>query len=69
MADKTKPNVPTAELPPEAIEFAGKMYNAARAGEIDILKQALEAGLPANMTNEKGDSLVRSSHNRRDSPG
>jgi hypothetical protein len=69
MANQTKPNAPTAELTPEAIEFAGKMYNAARAGEIDVLKQALEAGLPPNMTNEKGDSLVCSSHNRRCSPG
>jgi hypothetical protein len=45
-------------LPPEAIAFAGRMYDAARAGQIDIFQQALPAGLPANMTNEKGDSLV-----------
>jgi hypothetical protein len=48
----------TPELPPEAIAFAGKMYDAARAGQMDIFQQALPAGLPANMTNEKGDSLV-----------
>ncbi|KAI1483662.1 hypothetical protein K445DRAFT_322543 [Daldinia sp. EC12] len=47
-----------ASLPPEAIEFAGRMYNAARAGEIEIFQQALPAGLPPNMTNEKGDSLL-----------
>ena len=47
-----------SELPPEAIAFASKMYDAARAGQIDIFQQALPAGLPANMTNEKGDSLV-----------
>ncbi|KAI5859775.1 ankyrin [Durotheca rogersii] len=45
-------------LPPEAIEFAGRMYNAARAGDRDIFEQALPAGLPANLTNEKGDTLL-----------
>lgn len=46
------------DLPPEAIALAGRMYDAARAGQIDIFQQALPAGLPANMTNEKGDTLV-----------
>ncbi|KAL7619480.1 hypothetical protein AAE478_010019 [Parahypoxylon ruwenzoriense] len=45
-------------LPPEAIEFAGRMYNAARAGDKEIFEQALPAGLPANLTNEKGDTLL-----------
>lgn len=47
------------ELPPEAIAFAGRMYDAARQGDIPIFEQALPAGLPSNMTNEKGDTLVR----------
>jgi hypothetical protein len=47
-----------AQLPPEAIAFATRMYDAARNGQMDIFQQALPAGLPANMTNEKGDSLV-----------
>jgi hypothetical protein len=51
-------NNTAADLPPEAIAFATRMYDAARAGQIDIFQQALPAGLPANMTNEKGDSLV-----------
>lgn len=45
-------------LPPEAIAFATRMYDAARSGQLDIFEQALPKGLPANMTNEKGDSLV-----------
>ena len=45
-------------LSPDAIAFAARMYDAARAGQMDIFEQALPAGLPANMTNEKGDSLV-----------
>ncbi|TVY54365.1 putative ankyrin repeat protein [Lachnellula cervina] len=47
-----------SELPPEAIAFASKMYDAARAGQMDIFQQALPAGLPAGMTNDKGDSLL-----------
>lgn len=47
-----------SELPPEAIAFATRMYDAARSGQMDVFQQALPAGLPANMMNEKGDSLV-----------
>jgi ankyrin repeat protein len=46
------------QLTPEVIAFATKMYDAARAGQVDTFEQALPAGLPANMTNDKGDSLV-----------
>ncbi|KAK1483537.1 hypothetical protein CCUS01_15719 [Colletotrichum cuscutae] len=47
-----------SSLPPEAIALAGRMYDAARKGDLAIFQQALPAGLPANMTNEKGDTLV-----------
>lgn len=46
-------------LPPEAIALAGRLYDGARAGDMALFQQALPAGLPANMTNEKGDTLVR----------
>ncbi|KAG0647427.1 ankyrin repeat [Hyphodiscus hymeniophilus] len=55
MADSINPSPP---LPPEAIAFATRMYDAARAGQMDVFQQALPAGLPSNMTNEKGDSLI-----------
>lgn len=58
MADKINIDPSAPQLPPEAITFATKIYDAARAGQMDIFEQALPAGLPANMTNEKGDSLV-----------
>ncbi|KAE8445637.1 hypothetical protein EG329_013271 [Mollisiaceae sp. DMI_Dod_QoI] len=45
-------------LPPEALAFATKIYDAARSGQLDIFEQALPKGLPANMTNEKGDTLL-----------
>ncbi|PBP19180.1 hypothetical protein BUE80_DR010008 [Diplocarpon rosae] len=49
---------PSTDLPPEAIAFATRMYNAARAGQTAVFEQALPAGLPVNLTNEKGDSLL-----------
>lgn len=58
-ATSTSPNgAAPAEIPPEAIEFATRMYNAAREGQIDVFQEALPAGLPANLTNDKGDTLV-----------
>ncbi|KAL0939766.1 ankyrin-like protein [Colletotrichum truncatum] len=45
-------------LPPEAIALAGRLYDGARSGNIELFQQALPAGLPANMTNEKGDTLL-----------
>jgi hypothetical protein len=56
MADQT--NIVPPGLTPEAIAFASRMFDAARAGQMDIFHQALPAGLPANMTNDKGDTLV-----------
>jgi len=46
------------ELPPEAVALAGRLFEAARSGQIDILEQALSRGLPANLTNDKGDTLL-----------
>ncbi|KAI6779961.1 putative ankyrin repeat protein PA3287-like protein 1 [Emericellopsis cladophorae] len=55
--DAPTANEPSS-IPPEAIALAGRMYNAARQGDMAILGQALLAGLPPNMTNEKGDTLL-----------
>lgn len=49
----------SGSLPPEAVAFAGRMYDAARNGDLPVFEQALPAGLPSNMTNEKGDTLVQ----------
>ncbi|KAI5466835.1 ankyrin repeat-containing domain protein [Mariannaea sp. PMI_226] len=54
----TQPVDPLASLPQEAVELAGRMYDAARIGDLPILQQALPAGLPPNLTNEKGDTLL-----------
>lgn len=50
---------PTDSLPAEVTALAGRMYDAARTGDLVIFQQTLPAGLPPNMTNEKGDTLVR----------
>ena len=58
------PPVPPAsadQLPPEAIALAGRLFDAARKGQMDIFEQAIPRGLKPNMTNEKGDSLVSDS--------
>lgn len=47
------------ELPPEAIDLATRLFEAARQGDPEgLLRAALQQGLGANMTNYKGDSLV-----------
>lgn len=51
----------TLSLSPEAIALAARMYDSARRGDLAVFQQALPAGLPPNMTNDKGDTLVRSS--------
>ncbi|KAF4589292.1 Ankyrin-like protein [Ophiocordyceps camponoti-floridani] len=44
--------------PPEVIALASRMYEAARQGDLAVLQQALPAGLPANLTNDKGETLL-----------
>lgn len=48
-----------SDLPPEAIALATRFFDAARSGQMDIFEQGLPKGLPANLTNDKGDTLVR----------
>lgn len=45
-------------LPQEAIDLATRFFNAARTGDLPIFEQSIPAGLPANLTNDKGDTLV-----------
>ncbi|EXJ65175.1 hypothetical protein A1O7_01515 [Cladophialophora yegresii CBS 114405] len=45
-------------LPPEAVALARRFFDAARSGQIEIFEQALPRGLPANLTNDKGDTLL-----------
>lgn len=46
------------ELDEETIEFAHRMFDLARSGGTEELTGNVAAGLPANLTNEKGDTLL-----------
>ncbi|MFF9196095.1 ankyrin repeat domain-containing protein [Streptomyces sp. NPDC014779] len=43
---------------PEVVELAGKVFDLARSGDAATLAAYLDAGVPANLSNEKGDTLV-----------
>ncbi|MEV7013133.1 ankyrin repeat domain-containing protein [Streptosporangium sp. NPDC051022] len=43
---------------PELEEFATRLFDLARTGETDRLRAYVEAGVPANLTNDRGDTLV-----------
>jgi ankyrin repeat protein len=42
----------------ELIEFATRLFGLARAGETEQLAAYLDAGVDANLANQKGDTLV-----------
>ncbi|MFD6421293.1 ankyrin repeat domain-containing protein [Streptomyces sp. NPDC060198] len=43
---------------PELVELATKVFDLARRGETDTLAAYVDAGVPANLTNDRGDSLL-----------
>ncbi|MBW1603369.1 ankyrin repeat domain-containing protein [Streptomyces sp. JJ66] len=43
---------------PEVLQLAAKVFDLARAGETDTLAAYVDAGVPPNLTNDKGDTLV-----------
>ncbi len=43
---------------PEVVELAGKVFDLARQGETEALAAYVDAGVPANLTNDRGDTLV-----------
>lgn len=47
-----------SNLPPAALELAAKLFDLARAGETAVLSQYLSAGIPKNLTNSSGDTLL-----------
>jgi ankyrin repeat protein len=42
----------------DVIELAGQLFDAARAGDAELLRRYVGAGVPANLTNSAGDSLL-----------
>ena len=45
-----------SELPQETLNFAAKVFDLARSGDEKMMHAYLNAGLPANLTNERGES-------------
>ena len=45
-------------IDPGVIELAGRVFDLARGGHTDDLAAYLDAGVPANLTNDKGDTLL-----------
>ncbi|POX47586.1 ankyrin repeat domain-containing protein [Streptomyces sp. Ru72] len=43
---------------PEVVELATKIFDLARRGETEALAAYVDAGVPANLTNDRGDTLV-----------
>jgi ankyrin repeat protein len=46
------------EIDPDVQELAEKLFNAAREGDARLLAGYLDEGVPANLTNGKGDTLL-----------
>jgi hypothetical protein len=46
------------EMDAEVLEFARTIFDLARSGGAEKLAEYVDAGVPANMTNEKGDTLL-----------
>ncbi|KAG0659795.1 hypothetical protein C6P46_004998 [Rhodotorula mucilaginosa] len=46
------------QLSEEAIEYARQFFDAARRGDVAFMEEPLKAGLPANLTNSSGDTLI-----------
>jgi ankyrin repeat protein len=48
----------SAPFDPAVIELAGRVFDSARNGRSAELVAYLDAGVPANLTNDKGDTLL-----------
>jgi uncharacterized protein len=66
-ANLAQPSAPDAQppttsnassLPPAALDLASKLFDFARQGKTPELQQYIEAGIPINLTNHKGDTLL-----------
>jgi ankyrin repeat protein len=48
----------TPPIDPEVVELAGRVFDLARAGRTADLAAYVDAGVPANLTNGAGDTLL-----------
>jgi ankyrin repeat protein len=45
-------------IDPGVVELAGRVFDLARGGHTDALAEYVDAGVPVNLTNDKGDTLL-----------
>ena len=45
-------------IDPGVVELAGRVFDLARAGSTEELTAYVDAGVPVNLTNDKGDTLL-----------
>jgi hypothetical protein len=45
-------------IDPEVTELAGRVFDLARGGHTEELVAYVDAGVPVNLTNDKGDTLL-----------
>jgi ankyrin repeat protein len=66
-AEPTEPSAgraPQPEAPgepahdPEVLQLAGQVFDLARQGDTDRLAAYVDAGVPADLTNDRGDTLL-----------
>ena len=48
----------SAQIDPGVIELAGRVFDLSRGGHTDELVAYVDAGVPVNLTNDKGDTLL-----------
>ncbi|MEV7445023.1 ankyrin repeat domain-containing protein [Streptomyces sp. NPDC091204] len=59
MSEHAAEGTGSQDVPDEdVIELATKIFDLARQGETETLTAYLDAGVPANLTNDRGDTLV-----------
>jgi uncharacterized protein len=48
----------SGDVPAEIAELAGRIFDMARSGETDTLAAYIAAGVPVNLANSAGDTLL-----------
>ncbi|KAH9873086.1 hypothetical protein J1614_005483 [Plenodomus biglobosus] len=57
-SDSVQPPSSSPSLPPAALDLAAKLFDLARAGTTPTLHQYITTGIPPNLTNSTGDTLL-----------
>jgi ankyrin repeat protein len=50
--------VSAGPIDPDVVELAGRIFDLARSGSTQELAAYVDAGVPVNLTNDKGDTLL-----------